>query len=244
MDNVTAAKQLLSYLDLTSLSNTDTEYSIADLCHKAQTPYGNTAAVCVYDRFIITAKQELADTGIKIATVVNFPAGDNDLKKIGHEIEHALAMGADEIDAVFPYRDFLAGNLDVCRQFLQTVTSLCTQHTSKIILETGELQTANNIRNASLLALDAGVGFLKTSTGKTKISATPEAANVMLETMKSSKYNTGFKASGGIKTVDDAKQYLILADTIMGSGWLRPEKFRIGATSLLNDILKTLKQGY
>ena len=106
------------------------------------------------------------------------------------------------------------------------------------------LLTSQNIRKASLMTLDAGVNFIKTSTGKTKISATYEAANVMLETLKSSKYKTGFKASGGIKTTMDAKQYLILAETIMGSGWVKADKFRIGASSLLNDLLQTINQGY
>ena len=243
MDNLTAAKSLISYLDLTSLQETDTEYSIAELCHKAQTPYGNTAAVCVYSRFIKIARQEL-NSQIKIATVVNFPKGGVDNKKLCLEIEQALKDGADEIDAVFPYKSFLAGDYNICEVFLDTITKMCSKKTTKIILETGELKTTNNIQQASIMALDAGVNFLKTSTGKTPSSATVTAANIMLETMKQSKYQTGFKASGGIKTVMDAKQYLILADTIMGSGWVSAEKFRIGASSLLNDILQTIKQGY
>lgn len=243
MDNVTAAKLLISYLDLTSLSDNDTEYSIIDLCRKAQTPYGNVAAICVYNRFVKIARQEL-NQFIKVATVVNFPHGKTDNKKLSAEIEQSLADGADEIDAVFPYKSFLSGDYKACETFLQTVTELCKNKTTKIILETGELQSVSNIRQASLMALDAGVGFLKTSTGKTAVSATFAAANTMLETMKQTKYQTGFKASGGIKTVMDAKQYLILADSIMGSGWICADKFRIGASSLLNDILKTIKQGY
>ena len=243
MDNFIAAKQLISYLDLTSLSEKDTDYSIADLCHKAQTPYGNVAAVCVYSRFLQTARQEL-NNKIKIATVVNFPQGSTDNKKLHTEIEEALNNGADEIDAVFPYKSFLAKDYKTCNTFLQTVTQMCQKKICKIILETGELKTTTNIQNASLMALDAGVNFLKTSTGKTKISATFAAANAMFEVMNQSKYQTGFKASGGIKTVMDAKQYLILANSIMGSGWVCPEKFRIGASSLLDDILRTIKQGY
>ena len=244
MDNVTAAKRLIGLLDLTSLSEKDTEYSIADLCLKAQTPFGNTATVCVFSRFVSTAKKELEGTGIKVATVVNFPSGNNTLVKLGKETETALAAGADEIDAVFPYKDFLAENYQSCSNFLKTITDLCHQNTLKIILETGALSTSQNIRKASLMALDAGVNFIKTSTGKTKISATYEAANVILETLKSSKYKTGFKASGGIKNTMDAKQYLILAETIMGSGWVKADKFRIGASSLLNDLLQTITQGY
>lgn len=244
MDNVTAAKKLITCLDLTTLSDKDTDYSVADLCRRAQTPFGNTAAVCIYSRFVPTAVQETAGTGIRIATVVNFPDGNSDLKKIAAETEEALKYGADEIDAVFPYRDFLAGNYQACENFLRLITDLCQKKTTKIILETGELKTTSAIQAAAKMALQADVGFLKTSTGKTKVSATCEAANIMLETLKSSKYKTGFKASGGIRTTMEAKQYLILAELLMGSGWVNAKHFRIGATSLLDDLLKTIKQGY
>lgn len=244
MDNVTAAKKLISCLDLTSLSETDTDYSIADLCHRAQTKFGNVAAVCVYSRFVSTACHELSKTDIKVATVVNFPSGGTKLSKVQEEIAFALKAGANEIDAVFPYKKFLAKEYSFCEEFLKTLVSLCPENTLKIILETGELKSTTLIREASLMALDAGADFLKTSTGKTKISATFEAANTMLEALKSSKYKAGFKASGGIKTTMDAKQYLILAETIMGSGWVSADHFRIGATSLLDDLVKTIKQGY
>ena len=244
MDNVTAAKQLIKLLDLTALSETDTEYSIVDLCRRAQTPYGNTAAICIYSRFLSTARRELKGTDIKIATVVNFPQGGHDLKQISKETETALHDGADEIDAVFPYHDFLEGQYQHCLAFLRTMTELCEGKTLKIILETGELGNTSTIREASKMALDSNVGFIKTSTGKTKVSATYEAANIMLETINSNKYKTGFKASGGIRNTIDAKQYLILAETIMGSGWICPDKFRIGASSLLNDLLLTIKRGY
>ena len=244
MDNVTAAKRLINLLDLTSLSDKDTEYSIADFCHRAQTPYGNTAAVCVYSRFLSVAQQELKGTKIKLATVVNFPKGGHDLNKLRNEISTAITNGADEIDAVFPYKDFLSGEYQYCTDFLQTATTLCKDKKLKIILETGELKSSSLIQKASQMALDAGVDFLKTSTGKSKISATPEAANMMLETIKASSSQAGFKASGGIKTTTDAKQYLILADTIMGEDWVSADTFRIGASSLLDDLLSTIKQGY
>jgi len=244
MDNVSAAKQLINCLDLTSLSDKDTQYSIADLCRRAQTPYGNTAAVCVYSRFAAHAKTELAGTGIKTATVVNFPHGTHSAKKIYSELEQALSAGADEIDAVFPYKEFLAGNYNACAVILKTVINACRGKTTKIILETGELKAAARIREATLMTALAGADFIKTSTGKTKISATHEAANIILETIKEEKFSCGFKASGGIKTVFDAKQYLILAQTIMGASWPDAAKFRIGASSLLDDILKTINQGY
>ena len=244
MDNVTAAKYLIGHLDLTALNSTETSYSIAELCHRAQTIYGNTAAVCIPGRYIPTAKQELGDTGIRIATVVNFPEGESSLKKIAGEIERVISAGADEIDAVFPYREFLAGNLQPCADFLKTCRDLCSNKILKIILETGEYPNSVKIREATLMAVMAGADFIKTSTGKTKISATYEAANIILETIREGKYHAGFKASGGIKTTMDAKQYLILAETILGEQWVDASTFRIGASSLLDDLLNTIEKGY
>ncbi len=244
MDNVTAAKILLSCLDLTSLNNTDTEYTIEDLCQRAVTPYGKTAAVCIHSKFIALAKQSLSNSGVKVATVVNFPHGKNDIKKLEKEIEFARAKNVDEIDAVFPYHEFLAGNTDACQRFLKAFVKGCEGITSKIILETGEFSNSTAIASASQMAIDSGVNFLKTSTGKTPVSATPEAANIMLETIAANNTKTGFKASGGIKDVMTAKQYLILAEQILGPSWIKPENFRIGASSLLKDILDTIKRGY
>ena len=190
------------------------------------------------------AKKKLKKTPVKIATVVNIPHGGSDFANLRHEIRQALTAGADEIDAVFPYHDFLEGNLDVCDRFLDTVTETCGETTTKIILETGELAKASLIAEATRLCLNKGVGFIKTSTGKTPVSATPEAANIILETIAASRRKAGFKASGGIRTIDEAKKYLTLAQTVMGSGWISPEHLRIGASSLLDNLLQTSKQGY
>ena len=244
MDNVAAAKLIIGHLDLTALSTTETSYSIAELCHQAQTPYGNVAAVCIPPAYIPTAKHELTDTGIKIATVVNFPDGETNFKKLTSEIERALVAGADEIDAVFPYHDFLSGNISSCNEFLELTRNQCQQKILKIILETGEYPSSTKIREATIMALTAGVDFIKTSTGKTKISATYEAANIILETICKEKSNAGFKASGGIKTTMEAKQYILLAESILGENWLDISTFRIGASSLLNNLLNTIKQGY
>ena len=244
MDDVTAAKILISCLDLTSLGDHDSEYQVEALCNKADTPYGSVAAVCIWPKFIPLAKNKLKNLPIKIATVVNFPHGSSDLKKLKNEITQALKSGADEIDAVFPYHDFLEGNTKVCEDFLKITTDLCGEHTSKIILETGALKTTSRISEATALCLEHGVGFIKTSTGKTNISATPEAANAILETISQARRKAGFKASGGIKTIEDAKKYLVLTQTILGNPWLTPERFRIGASSLLDNLLQTLKQGY
>lgn len=244
MDDVTAAKILIKSLDLTSLNEADSSDDIKALCAKATTPYGNTAAVCIHQKFIPLALQQLSDN-IRIATVVNFPQGTPDLKKTEAEINRALKAGADEIDAVFPYRSFLAEDYPACQNYLKLVREKCGQdHPLKIILETGELQTTRNIKMASIMCIDNGADFLKTSTGKSKIHATPEAANAMLEVIKQSKRPVGFKASGGIRSMEEAKKYLVLASSIMGPDWIKPQNFRIGASSLLNDLLQTIKRGF
>ena len=244
MDDIIAAHTLIHLLDLTALNDDDSEYTIEDLCEKARTPYGNVAAVCVWPKFVNLAQNLLRKSDIKVATVVNFPKGENNLNNLKKEIYQSLDAGANEIDAVFPYHDFLAGKIDECATYVQAVRTACGDKTLKIILETGELQNTRTIKAASQLCIECGADFLKTSTGKTKISATPETANAMLETIKVSKKNVGFKASGGIKTIEDAKKYLVLATSVMGPNWINQDNFRIGASSLLNNLLQTIKKGF
>lgn len=242
MDDVTAAHILLKSLDLTSLNDNDNEYSIENLCERAVTPYGNVAAVCVYPRFLPVVMQMISGTNIKIATVVNFPHGGDNFISLQMEIRDAIAKGADEIDAVFPYKSFLNKDYQACEKFMKIARSEC--ESLKVILETGELGNSRQIADATKICLAGGADFIKTSTGKTKVSATPEAANIILETIASNKKLAGFKASGGIKTIDDAKKYLTLANTIMDPQWVSPKTFRIGASSLLNNLLEVIKRGY
>lgn len=243
MNDIDAAKILIRCLDLTSLNEKDNEQTIIELCKKSSTAHGNTAAVCVFSKFVPLALQQLANN-TKIATVVNFPKGEPDVQSTINEINRALKAGADEIDAVLPYKSFLAGGINFCTDYLQQIRTACGEKTLKIILETGELQTTRLIKNAAKLCIDCGADFIKTSTGKTQTSATPEAANAILETIKSSGKNVGFKASGGIKTIEEAKKYLTLAVSVMGSDWVRPSVFRIGASSLLTNLLQTIEKGY
>ncbi len=243
MDDVSAAKQLISSLDLTSLNTSDTEEKIRELCLKATTPYGNVPAICVYSQFIPFARTILPKD-IKIATVINFPSGQADLALLEKEINTAISLGADELDVVLPYKSLLSGDVDFCSKYLQLARSLCAKKTLKIIIESGELKTVDNIREASSLCVDANVDFIKTSTGKTEISATPEAANIILETINQSNKNIGFKASGGIKTLEDAKKYLSLAQSIMGTNWVNSSNFRIGASSVLTNLIETIERGY
>ncbi|MBE6459078.1 MAG: deoxyribose-phosphate aldolase [Alphaproteobacteria bacterium] len=243
MTDIEAAKILIRLLDLTSLNRDDTKETIKDLCNRANTPYGSTAAVCVYPEFIATALHEIKNN-IKIATVVNFPDGNSDTKQLEKEIKQAIKLGADEIDAVLPYKELLAGNDDVCTKFLTKARKLCGDKTLKIIIESGELKSTNNIKKATRMAIEAGADFVKTSTGKTAISATPEAANAILEEIKASGKDVGFKASGGIKTLEDAKKYLSLAISIMDPNWINTKHFRIGASSVLNNLLERINKGY
>ena len=243
MDNIVSAKKLISVLDLTTLNDNDTNESVAALCQKATTQYGNTATVCLYPQFILYAKSILPEN-FKVATVINFPKGAANNTLLEREIIAAISNGADELDVVLPYTAFLNGDIDFCKEYLDIARETCQDKTLKIIIETGELKDTLAIKNATRLCIDANADFVKTSTGKTETSATPEAANAILETIAQSGKKVGFKASGGIKTFYDAKAYITLAQSIMGADWITPSTFRIGASSLLNDLIKTIEQGY
>ena len=243
MDNIDAAKLLIGLLDLTTLNDNDTNETVSTLCQKATTKYGNTASVCIYPQFIPHAKTVLPQN-FKIATVINFPKGIANNTILEREIITALNNGADELDVVFPYHTFLDGDIDFCKEYLSIARESCPNKILKIIIESGELKNTIAIKEATQLCIDANADFVKTSTGKTEISATPEAANAILETIAQSGKNVGFKASGGIKTIYDAKTYLTLAQSIMGNDWINSNHFRIGASSLLNDLIKTIEQGY
>ncbi len=235
MDEAAAAKRIIGLLDLTSLEENDTEAKIAALCAKAATPFGNVAAVCVYGRFVAQCKSALDGTGIKVATVVNFPHGGTDVTAAAEEARTYVAAGADEIDTVLPYAAFAAGNVDVARALVAACRAACNGKTLKVILETGTL-TPDQIAAASRLALEAGADFIKTSTGKRQPAATPEAAKIMLETIRN--HGGGaFKAAGGVRTLEQAQGYVALAEGILGAGWATAAHFRIGASGLLDDLL-------
>ncbi len=243
MDNLTSAKILLSLLDLTSLNDNDNNDTITDFCRLTDTPYGFPAAICVYSQFIPVVKP-LIDDKIKVATVINFPKGENDLAVLEREISSAIKLGTDELDVVMPYRELLKGQHENCMNYLTTARKLSGKKTLKIIIESGELGNINNIKQAAAMCIEAKADFIKTSTGKTPHSASPQAANAILEVIKNHKADVGFKASGGIKTFFDAKNYLTLAQSIMGTSWVSPKHLRIGASSLLKDLIKTIEQGY
>ncbi len=226
----------LQCLDLTSLNDADTSADIAALCQKAQTRFGPVAAVCVWPRFVAQARS-LLPASIRVAAVANFPAGALDVALALADVKAIKDAGGDEVDVVLPYRALMQGQTQECADFLQQVRQASQPLALKVIIESGVLARPELIGQATQLALAAGADFVKTSTGKTAVSATPEAATVMLrEIAASGSTIAGFKASGGIRSVPDAKVYLELAAAELGAAALTPQRFRFGASGLLNDI--------
>lgn len=234
------ARRAVALLDLTDLSNGLDEPGVERLCARAMTPLGPVAAVCLWAGFVPQARRLLRGTGIRVATVVNFPAGDDDVIRAADETRYALLDGADEIDVVMPWRALEAGRAELVGALLGAVRAVIPSgRTLKVILETGELARPDLIRQAARIAIGTGADFIKTSTGKTAVAATPEAARIMLEEIRAAGRPVGIKPSGGIRTVADAQAYLALADALMGPDWASPSTFRIGASGLLDNLLET-----
>ncbi len=230
------ARLALQCLDLTSLNDADSAHDMEALCQRAQSAFGPVAAVCVWPRFVSLARSRLP-SHIRVAAVANFPAGALDVAQALADIQAIVDAGGDEVDMVLPYRALMQGQHAAVADFLAQVRTACGPLTLKIIIESGELQSPTLITDATQLALAAGADFVKTSTGKTAKSATLEAAALMLQQIAASKNaNAGFKASGGIRSVADAKAYLELAGAILGQDALAPQRFRFGASGLLTDI--------
>jgi deoxyribose-phosphate aldolase len=242
MDQRTAlAARVLALVDLTDLGEHCTPEAIDVLCARADGPFGRTAAVCVWPDFVAQAASLLRHTGVAVATVVNFPGGGDDIDATVAEAGRALTDGADEIDMVLPYHSFLAGNLDVAtRMVLAVRTVIAHPRRLKVILETGSYPDQGSVAAATRLAIDNGTDFVKTSTGKSSVSATPQAAETMLYEIRSSGRSVGLKPSGGIRTLDDAAVYLELADRVMGAGWATAGTFRFGASGLLDALESVL----
>ena len=239
------ALRALTSMDLTSLGEDDTDDMIRDLCARAVTPRGHVAAVCVYDRFVPLARRELDGTGVRVATVCNFPHGGPDAARAVAEASAQVAAGAQEVDVVLPYKRYKAGRRDLAIALLHQVREVCGREVLlKVILETSQLQSLKIIGEASRDAIEAGADFIKTSTGKVPGGATLDAAAVMLETIRDMAPKVGrplgFKPSGGIRTVDQAAGYLYLADHILGPDWATPQTMRFGASGLLDDVKQHL----
>jgi deoxyribose-phosphate aldolase len=236
MDPQHTARLALACLDLTSLNDADTEAGIARLCERAQGPHGHSAAVCVWPRFAAFARARLP-AAVRVAAVANFPDGSADTERALRDTRAIVDAGAQEVDVVMPWRD-----LDAAPALLAAVRRAAEGLTLKVILETGELHDEAPIRRACAIALDAGADFLKTSTGKTKVSATLAAARLLLAAIRDGGHrHVGFKAAGGIRTVADAAAYIALTQDHLGE--VTPARFRIGASGLLDDIDAVLGGG-
>lgn len=242
MSDAHIAQRALRCLDLTDLTDNCTDQAIDALCKKALDPHGPVAAVCVWPQFVKRAQENLKGSSVRIATVVNFPAGGEEVDRVTDDVQEALSDGANEIDLVLPYNAVRRGDLSLATDMVEAVRDLVDQgRLLKVILETGELKDAQLIATASRLSIEAGADFIKTSTGKTPVSATPEAAEIMLNAIKASGRQVGLKPSGGIRTVADARLYLDLADRIMGAGWATPQTFRIGASSVYDTLIAAIE---
>jgi deoxyribose-phosphate aldolase len=246
-----ALELAIRMIDLTTLEGADTPGAVRSLCAKARRPDPDdpgcppVAAVCVYNDLVPVAVEALRGSGIKVAAVATaFPSGRASLGVKLADTRDAVAGGADEVDMVIDRGAFLSGRYGAVFEQITAVREVCAARPGppahlKVILETGELVTYDNVRRAAWLAMAAGADFVKTSTGKTPIGATPAAAAVMLRTIAArpeSAARVGFKAAGGVRTVADAMVYLNAVEAALGPAALVPARFRIGASSLLNDI--------
>ncbi|MDR0218430.1 MAG: deoxyribose-phosphate aldolase [Enterobacteriaceae bacterium] len=247
IDMTAAAQRALSLMDLTTLNDDDTDEKVTALCHQANSPAGQTAAICIYPRFIPIARKVLREQGtsdIRIATVTNFPHGNDDIDIALAETRAAIAYGADEVDVVFPYRALIAGNEQVGFDLVKACKDACAESGVwlKVIIETGELKETALIRKAAEIAIKAGADFIKTSTGKVPVNATLESAEIMLSVIRDmgAGDHVGFKPAGGVRTAEEAAQYLALADRILGAQWADARHFRFGASSLLGSLLTVL----
>ncbi|MCJ8317947.1 deoxyribose-phosphate aldolase [Idiomarina sp.] len=242
-ENHAQALQVLSYVDLTSLNNDDDKATIESLCAKVTIGSQSVAAICVFPEWVATAQAyfEKHNLRIPLATVTNFPDGSTNIERAAAETERAIAAGAHEIDVVLPYRALLNGDESTPAELVRECKDICGDEvTLKVIIESGELKTQDAIVAASEIAIANGADFIKTSTGKVQTNATLSAAQTMLGVIKASGSDCGFKAAGGIRTVEEAMQYINLAEEILGKDWVTPEHFRIGASSLLKDVQSIL----
>src|SRR6266540_2222049 len=240
-------------MDLTTLEGSDTPGKVSALCSKAIRPdptdpsIPSCAAVCVYPNLVPVAKERLAGTGVKVASVSTaFPSGQSPLDVKLRETEEVVAMGADEVDMVIDRGAFLSGRYAKVYDEIVQVKQACGEAQLKVILETGELGTYDNVRRASLLAMAAGADFIKTSTGKLPGAATLPVTLCMLEAIRDVHEETGrmvgMKPAGGIRQAKQAVQYLVQLHETLGLDWLTPDLYRLGASSLLNDVLMQLRK--
>jgi deoxyribose-phosphate aldolase len=240
-------------IDLTTLEGADTPGKVAALCSKALRPdpvdpsIPAVAAVCVYPNLVPVAVERVRGSGVKVASVATaFPSGQSSLDVKLAEVREVVELGADEVDMVVDRGAFLSGRYAKVYDEIVRVKEACGDAHLKVILETGELGTYDNVRRASLLAMAAGADFIKTSTGKLPSAATLPVALVMLEAIRDVYEETGrmvgMKPAGGIRVAKQAVQHLVLVHETLGPDWLTPDLYRLGASSLLNDLLLQIRK--
>jgi len=243
-----ALEMAVAMVDLTTLEGADTPGKVRAMCAKARQPDPSdlsvppVAAVCVYPDLVSVAKEAVASSGVAVASVATaFPSGRASLAVKLADVQDAVSAGADEVDMVIDRGAFLAGRYGQVYAEIRAVREACGPAHLKVILETAELATLDNVARASWLSMLAGADFIKTSTGKVTPAATPPTALVMLAAVRDFEQSTGrrvgVKVAGGIRTAKDAIRYLVLVNEVAGPAWLTPALFRIGASTLLNDLL-------
>jgi deoxyribose-phosphate aldolase len=250
-DNKHLYVNMLGLLDLTTLEGADTKEKVVQLCRQARfsminKDFPDAAAVCLYPSLVKYARKELQGTGIRVASVAGaFPSGQTSLHVKLEEIKFAIGEGAEEIDTVISRGKLIEGLEFEVFDELAAIREACGSVHLKVILETGELPTVKLVRKASELAILAGADFIKTSTGKISSGATPAAFLVMLDTIREYLEKTGkaigIKPAGGIRTPDQALVYSVLLLDILGEQWFDKDYFRIGASSLAGEILRSLQ---
>jgi deoxyribose-phosphate aldolase len=252
---VQALKLALNMIDLTTLEGKDTEGKVKQMCYKAMHPHlalpdlPTTAAVCVYPTMVKTAKEALKGSKVKVASVSTaFPSGNSTMQIKLLDTKFALDNGADEIDMVISRGEFLKGNYNFVFDEIAAIKDLTHKYNArlKVIFETGEISTLDNVRRASDIAIYAGADFIKTSTGKIGVAATMPVTLVMLDAIKDYYFKTGIqvgmKPAGGISTAKGALQYLVMLHETLGNAWLDNKWFRFGASSLANDLILQLEK--
>ena len=252
-DRNESLKTIFQCIDFTTLEAFDNETKINDFCSKALSFKDNdlhisVPAVCIYSPFVRQAKELLRGSGIKVATVAcAFPSGQMPFELKRREVEYCVEQGADEVDMVISRGTFLAGRLDEVYEEIKSVREACAPPVRlKVILETGELKSVENIRRASEIAINAGADFIKTSTGKSPVSATPLAAIIMCDTImeyfEATGRMVGFKPAGGMSTIDDALTYFYIVREVLGERWLSKDYFRVGTSRLAGKVMDELMQ--
>ena len=254
-------KDCFTFMDLTTLRSNDTVASVTKLVEKVNglkkewPDYPMPASICVYPNFASTVREELVDSSVHVTTVASaFPSTQSFLEVKVRECELAVAQGADEVDIVLPLAHFLAGNFDAAAEEIRAMRKAIDETSAKVgrpvvlkvILETGLLVTPEAIANASFLAMEEGADFIKTSTGKVDVNATPMAAYVMCECIRHFYEKTGrmvgFKAAGGISTAQDAVCYYSIGLTLLGKAWMNKKYFRFGVSRVANSIMSAIEE--